>query len=74
MNSENHKTLSKELKKIVSKGKGNKGKNKLLELYQNKKLLHRGTWLARLVEHGTLLDLGVVSSSPTLGIEITFNE
>ena len=31
----------------------------------------RGTWLAQSVEHVTL-DLGVMSSSPTLGIEITF--
>ena len=30
----------------------------------------RGTRLARLVEHATL-DLGVVSSSPTLDVEIT---
>ena len=30
----------------------------------------RGTWLAQLVKHATL-DLGVVSSSPTLGVEIT---
>ena len=29
-----------------------------------------GTWLAQSIEHVTL-DLGVVSSSPTLGIEIT---
>ena len=29
-----------------------------------------GTWLAQLVEHMTF-DLGVVSSSPVLGIEIT---
>ena len=29
-----------------------------------------GTWLAHSVEHATL-DLGVVSSSPTLGVEIT---
>ena len=28
----------------------------------------RGTWLAQLVERGTL-DLGVVSSNPTLGVE-----
>jgi len=29
-----------------------------------------GAWLAQWVEHVTL-DLGVVSSSPTLGVEIT---
>jgi len=29
----------------------------------------RGTWLAQLVEHPTL-DLGVVSPSPTLGVDI----
>ena len=28
----------------------------------------RGAWLAQLVERGTL-DLGVVSSNPTLGVE-----
>lgn len=28
-------------------------------------------WLAQLVEHLTLLDLGVVSSSPMLGVELT---
>ena len=31
----------------------------------------RGTWLAQSVERGTL-GLGVVSSSPTLGVEITY--
>lgn len=30
----------------------------------------RGTWLAQSVEHVTL-DLGVVSLSPTLGVEMT---
>ena len=30
----------------------------------------QGTWLAQSVEHATL-DLGVVSASPTLGVEIT---
>ena len=30
----------------------------------------RGTWLAQSVEY-TTLDLGVVSSSPALGIELT---
>ena len=30
----------------------------------------RGTWLGQLVECATL-DLGVVSSNPTLGVEIT---
>ena len=30
----------------------------------------RGTWLAQLVGHATL-DLGVVSLSPTMGVEIT---
>jgi len=29
-----------------------------------------GAWLAQSVEH-TTLDLGVVSSSPTLGVEVT---
>ena len=33
--------------------------------------INRGTWLAQSVEHATL-DLGVVSSSPALGAEITF--
>ena len=32
--------------------------------------IFRDAWLARLIEHVTL-DLEVVSSSPTLGIEIT---
>ena len=32
--------------------------------------INRGTWLAQSVEHATL-DLGVVTSSPTLGVEIT---
>ena len=32
-----------------------------------------GAWLAQLVEHATL-DLGVVSMSPTLGVEITKNQ
>ena len=30
----------------------------------------KGPWLTQFVEHVTL-DLGVVSSSPTLGVEIT---
>ena len=34
------------------------------------KSTNRGAWLAQSEEHMTL-DLGVVSSSPTLGIEIT---
>ena len=32
--------------------------------------IERGTWLAQSEEHGTL-DLGVVSLSPTSGVEIT---
>ena len=35
-----------------------------------KSSLTGGTWLAQLVEH-TTLDNGVMSSSPTLGMEIT---
>ena len=35
-----------------------------------KKLGQGGAWMAQLVEHATL-DLGVMSSSPTLGIELT---
>ena len=31
---------------------------------------NKGTWLAQSVKHATL-DLGVVSSSPTLGVQIT---
>ena len=34
------------------------------------KVENRGTWLAQSVEHETL-DLGIVSLSPTLGVEIT---
>ena len=34
------------------------------------KKLDKGTWLAQSVQHVTL-DPGVVSSSPTLGIEFT---
>ena len=30
---------------------------------------HQGAWLAQVVEHGTL-DLGVISSGPTLGVQI----
>ena len=33
----------------------------------------RGTWVTQLVEHATL-DLGVVSLSPMLGIEIPLKE
>ena len=36
----------------------------------SQKCYSRGAWLAQLEEHVTL-NLGVVSSSPTLGIEIT---
>ena len=32
--------------------------------------VNRGTWLAQSVEHATL-DLGVVTLSPTFGVEIT---
>ena len=32
--------------------------------------MFRGAWLAQSVEYGTL-DLGVVSLSPTLGVEVT---
>ena len=32
--------------------------------------LYEGTWLTRLEEHA-ILDLGVVSLNPTLGVEIT---
>ena len=32
----------------------------------------RGTWLAKSVKH-LILDLRVVSASPTLGVEINFN-
>ena len=35
-----------------------------------KLISERGAWLAQLVEHVTL-DLGVVSSSPTMGVDIT---
>ena len=37
---------------------------------QSKKEMKRGTCLVQLVERATL-DLGVVSSSPTMGVEIT---
>ena len=37
---------------------------------KSKNTFIRGMWLAQLVEHVTL-DLGVVSLSPMLGIEIT---
>ena len=33
----------------------------------------RGTWLAQLEEHA-ILDLGFMSSSPTVGVEITKNK
>ena len=33
--------------------------------------MHRGAWLAQSEEHLTL-DLWIVSSSPTLGVEITY--
>jgi len=33
----------------------------------------RGTWLAPLVKHATL-DLGVMSSSPMLGVELTLKK
>ena len=35
------------------------------------KIVLLGSWLAHSVEHG-ILDLEVVSSRPTLGVEITF--
>ena len=35
-----------------------------------KDIFKTGAWLAQLVEHATV-DLGVMSSSPTLGVEIT---
>ena len=35
------------------------------------KRVRRGTWLAQSGEHA-ILDLRVLSSSPTLGVEITF--
>ena len=47
-------------------------KNKQTIKIKKKKdvVIERGTWLAQLVEHVTL-DLGVVSLSPTLSVEIT---
>ena len=39
-------------------------------MINTKKSVHRGIWLAQSEERAAL-DLGVMSSSPTLGIEIT---
>jgi len=39
----------------------------------NKKANHRGAWQAQSVEHLTL-DLGVVSLSPRVGVEITLKK
>ena len=43
---------------------------KLINVVYFKVYKCQGAWLAQLVEHVTL-DLGVVSLSPTLGVEIT---
>ena len=42
-------------------------------VWQSRRVAFRGTWLAQSVEFVTL-DLGVVSSSPTLGVEFTLKK